>query len=138
LPERPSVENTEPEQEKHLDQVRRELVQRARRPRSRVRDNPNKWHPTEVTNPAFGDVPFTEAGAWEFLADQLEQGLEFWEVEQDDPPGVKAYEMTIDLGNRPEEPSLYVKLRLGHGNRVMGRSFHYSTRQREISHERGR
>jgi hypothetical protein len=114
--------------EEALIDARRELIRRARQRRSRVKDFPNKWHPTEVLNPAFGDVVFTDVAAWEFIADRLERGVPFHEVPQEQPPGVKAFEMVIDLGLGPSVRALYVKVRLGHGGQIMGRSFHYSTK----------
>jgi hypothetical protein len=73
-----------------------------------------------VLNPSGGQ-PFTDAGAWEFIAQLLLQGHPLEESPQEQPPGVTAYVMQISL----PEGTVYIKVRLGAGF-ILGRSFHYS------------
>lgn len=108
--------------------TRRQLVNRARRQRSRTaaftRDRPTDWRPTEVRNPnGVLDPYFTDSTAWDFIASRLEAGEEVEVIELQQPAGTKGYVMKVDLGL--DVPELYVKLQLGASN-VIGRSFHYS------------
>ena len=105
-----------------VEQVRHHLAVLARQRRTRVLGWPREWRPTEVVNPATGE-PFTEAGAWEHIADLLDGGHPLEEVTLVHPPGKRAYVMLEDL--RPGSPRLYVKIQLGSGV-VIGRSFHLS------------
>ena len=81
---------------------------------------PTEWRPNTVTNPQAGQ-PFTDTGAWEFVADILDAGHPITPVVLENPPGKVAYELVVSMG----DSELYVKLELGSG-RVIGRSFHYS------------
>ncbi|HYT89811.1 MAG TPA: hypothetical protein VEL76_13970 [Gemmataceae bacterium] len=83
-------------------------------------DKPSKWRPHEVICPATGE-PFTEAGAWEYIADLLDGGHPLEEVPQEQPPGKMAYVMQVLISTE----TLYIKVRLGAGC-ILGRSFHYS------------
>lgn len=108
--------------------TRRQLVDRARRQRSRTaaftKDRPTDWRPTEVRNPnGVLDPYFTDSTAWEFIASRLETGEEVEVIDLQQPAGAKGYVMKIDLGLGL--PELYVKLQLG-ASKVIGRSFHYS------------
>ena len=108
--------------------TRRQLVDRARRQRSRTaaftRDRPTDWRPTEVRNPnGVLDPYFTDSTAWDLIASRLEAGEEVEVIELQQPAGTKGYVMKIDLGL--DVPELYVKLQLG-ASQVIGRSFHYS------------
>ena len=108
--------------------TRRQLVDRARRQRSRTaaftRDRPTDWRPTEVRNPnGVLDPYFTDSTAWDLIASRLEAGEEVEVIELQQPAGTKGYVMKIDLGL--DVPELYVKLQLG-ASKVIGRSFHYS------------
>lgn len=113
-----------------LAKAREAIIRRAPQKRLRVRDNPNRWHPTEVRCPPpdIGIGHFTEARAWEFVAESLETGAaqNFEEKEQDNPHGVLAYQWTVDLKLDPPVPPLFIKVRLGHNGTIIGRSFHYS------------
>jgi hypothetical protein len=94
---------------------------------------PYDWRPEQVINPTDGQ-PFTRRGALHFIREQLETRCPIQPVTLDVPYGKTAYEMVFDIGeNRPD---LYVKLQLGSGF-VIGRSFHYSTRPKRRSRERG-
>lgn len=103
-----------------LSSVRHQFATLARRKKARVLDKPNKWRPYEVICPETG-TPFTEAVAWEFIAELLDQGEPLEEVPQEQPPGVTAYAMQVALAGE----TLYIKVRLGAGC-ILGRSFHYS------------
>ncbi len=112
----------------HLDERRRELARLCRRKELRTavftRQRPTHWAPTTVTNPETG-LPFTESSAWEFVATCLDRGDGLEEVDLDVPKGKKGYVMIVRLA---DELSLYVKLQLGDGGKVIGRSFHPSDR----------
>jgi len=81
---------------------------------------PNQWRPHEVICAETGE-PFTDAGAWEHVADLLEQGHELEAIPQEEPAGVTAYVMHVSMATE----TLYIKVRLGAGF-ILGRSFHYS------------
>lgn len=106
--------------------VRRDLVRFSREVRRRkVQHNseyPSPWHPTGITNPHTGSV-FTDAGAWDWVADQLEAGVEVWKIILDQPPGKTAWYFTFATPYNSEP--IYIKLQLC-GDHVRGRSFHYS------------
>jgi hypothetical protein len=58
--------------------LRNELVRRARDKRlrqggSKNTKQPCRWFPYEVLHPESG-LPFTEVGAWNFIADLIESG----------------------------------------------------------------
>jgi hypothetical protein len=86
------------------------------------------WKPHTVKDPSSGH-PFTEAAAWEFIADQLEAQTPLEEKLLDQPAGAVAYVMKVSMGCG--QPMLYVKLQLGRET-VIGRSFHCSTRQSRL------
>lgn len=87
-------------------------------------DLSKKWWPTDVKDPRSGEC-FTPAGAWDFIAEQLEQrGTVIKKIELKEPPGRKGYVLLI----RTKEGIIYVKLHFGGtGDTVIGRSFHYSS-----------
>lgn len=105
--------------------IRHQLAILCRRKKARTSawstDRPTEWRPNSVVNPEDSQ-PFTDPGAWEFVADLLEAGTPMNEVELQNPRGKKAYEMIVDVGGR----DVYIKLQMGAG-KVIGRSFHYST-----------
>ena len=107
-----------------VESVRHQLVVLCRRKKARKSEwsvkCPTEWQPTTVIDPLTGS-PFTDAGAWEFLADKLENGWELEPMQLEKPPGSTGYVLKIPLDGR----KLYVKLQLGSGC-VVGRSFHYS------------
>ena len=104
-----------PSQSEISAEIRLELIRRAR----------DKKRPTEVLNPEC-NIPFTDISAWHFVADRLEEGCAVAIVILRKPPDKIGYEMRLpgSLG----QPQIYVKVRL-HGNRIIGRSFHNSTRE---------
>jgi hypothetical protein len=107
-------------------EVRAELVRRARDKRRRTAEfsahSPCEWRPWEVLHPDSG-LPFTDAGAWNFVAELLESGHDASTVTLRKPPGKEAYEI-LAAGHR-SGPNIYIKLTLS-GPFVHGRSFHNS------------
>src|SRR5437867_572644 len=106
-----------------LKDVRRQLAALARRPKCRTSaftpERPTEWRPWEVKNPESGMV-FTEAGAWEFIADCLESNHPIEQIVLEKPHGKAGYVMIVrsEAGRCP----IYIKLELGSG-KVIGRSF---------------
>jgi len=86
---------------------------------------PTEWTPGKVVNPEV-DMPFTEAGAWQFVANLLDTGHPVQQISLRHSSSELAYVMLIDL--KPGLPKLYVKLQLK-GGKICGRSFHYSDRE---------
>ena len=77
-----------------------------------------------MIDPAGGlDAPFTNAGAWEFIASKLDEGHDVEVIDLRKPLGTKAYVMKIDID--PNARMLYVKVEFRAG-KILGRSFHYS------------
>lgn len=116
-----------------LERIRHQLVVLCQRKKARTSEwsihCPTEWQPTTVIDPQSG-LPFTDAGAWEFVAESLENGLELETVQLEKPPGSIGYVLKIPVGDR----QLYVKLQLGAG-KVVGRSFHYSTETNHSTRE---
>jgi hypothetical protein len=117
------------EQEGNLPEIRRQLISLSCNKKCRIsafsRERPVDWRPTQVRSPLSG-LPFTEAGAWAFIAERLEAGHPIQAIMLDQPPGSTGYVMEIHL--EVDRPALYVKLELGGSGKVFGRSFHYSER----------
>lgn len=83
---------------------------------------PCRWYPYRVLHPRFG-IPFTEAGAWNFIADLLDAGHGVTVIEMEKPPGQIGYVLkTAGFRGCPE---IYIKLTLS-SRYVNGRSFHDS------------
>lgn len=108
------------------ENIRHELALLCRRKGARSvgkpPDDPPRWRPNEVRDPACG-MPFTEAGAWEFVGDLFGAGHPVEKITLRRPPGKVGYAMVVRL----KEGELYIKVRLGTGS-IIGRSFHYSER----------
>ena len=108
------------------DSLRQEVARRARDKRRRqslfTATEPCDWRPRQVLHPAAG-VPFTDAGAWNFIADLLESGQEVKTKRLDRPAGQIGYVMVVK-GHR-ECPEIYIKVTLSR-NMINGRSFHDS------------
>jgi hypothetical protein len=68
-------------------------------------------------------VPFTEAGAWNYIADLLETGHECIAQELDKPPGTIGYVLIAD--GYAGYPKTYIKVTMS-GHYINGRSFHLS------------
>ena len=111
-----------------LESARRQLAVLARRSHARVTafntERPTDRRPGQVRNPdGVLDTFFTDAAAWEFIAERLDDGHPIETVELRKPPGATGYVMKIDIES--DRPQLYIKLQLGSG-KIIGRSFHYS------------
>ncbi len=111
------------------DEVRRQLALLSQRPAARVVPHftaamPTDWRPQQVRNlEGVLDAYFTDAAAWELIADRLEAGHPVETVTLSKPRGKTGYVMKIALEG--DDRPVYVKLQLGSG-KVIGRSFHYS------------
>jgi hypothetical protein len=112
--------------EERYREQRRQLARFARRKSCRIvgrpPERPSEWRPESVIDPETKQ-PFTPAGAWEFIADVLDNKPEIplETVTLRRPQGRTAYVLKVPL----QEKLLYIKLELG-TNVVIGRSFHYS------------
>lgn len=85
-------------------------------------EDPTKWWPMSVIDPRSGE-PFTIAGAWDFIAEELEKKrTSIKQCLLKKPCGKLAYEFVVSS----EQGEIYVKLRLANG-KIIGRSFHVST-----------
>jgi hypothetical protein len=107
------------------ESVRRQLIVLARRPNRivpRTIEMPCRWRPGQVNNPECG-LPFTESGAWHFIADLLERGHHVETLPMERPPDTIGYVLKVKI--ETERPPLYIKIQLA-ATRVIGRSFHYS------------
>lgn len=109
-----------------ISRIRQELIRlcgsrRTRRvPRSK--EIPCRWFPYQTVDPNTGR-PFTEAGAWEYVAQNLGAGCEITLVTLRKPKDKKGYVMK--LPGAKDRALIYVKLQIGSGV-VYGRSFHDS------------
>jgi len=99
------------------------LIQRGKRLVPIGEEYPKKWWFGEVTDPRSQKY-FTPSGAWDFIAEQLEQpGTTIREVVLEKPKGRKAYELKVPT----QKGIIYIKIHFGgKGDTVIGRSFHYS------------
>ena len=106
-------------------EIRAEFIRFASRRQTR-RVVTGQWRPTRVVDPRSGMV-FTEAGAWDYLVEQLEADVPMQEVPMILLPGKVGYVMRLPAGRG--RPFIYVKLRRGSGS-VEGWSFHYDDHDR--------
>lgn len=102
----------------------RQIIANCRRKQMRFLGFPRDWNPTHIKRPDLEGFFFTDASAWELIADKLEEAHSFDELILDNPRGALAIVMRIQLVI--SDPSLYVKVQVGVGNQAIGRSFHYS------------
>jgi hypothetical protein len=111
-----------------LSTVRAELVLRARDKNRRTNafrsEEPCDWRPRQMAHPQTG-LPFTDVGAWNFIAELLESGCDVAEIVMQKPRGKTGYEILV--AGPVGCPEIYIKLTLS-SNMVHGRSFHYSER----------
>ena len=111
------------------NKVRKELARLARMKTMRInewtKEMPCDWSPGTVTCPET-DMPFTDAGAWNLIADLLDGDHCFREIRLRVPAGDIAYETTVVL--RSDLPPVYIKIKLK-GGRIRGRSFHNDLRK---------
>lgn len=89
---------------------------------------PTHWAPGEVTNPSTRQA-FTEDGAWQYIADQIECGAPIEAITLDKPPGKIGYVLKLPGANGVV---IYVKLQII-DDHVRGRSFHLSDKSKDIS-----
>lgn len=101
---------------------RAQLAANARRKDCRTLGFPRRWNPGSVINPV-SEMPYTDAGAWELIADLLEAGHPIETMTMDDPKGKTGFVMHYEL--TPGTVPLYIKLHFG-AKGVIGRSFHIS------------
>ena len=108
------------------DDIRQNLARRCKSKRTRTsefrEEAPTQWQPRTLRDPRSPNSPFTDEGAWEFVATALEAGVDVEVVELRQPPGKRGYTMTL---NGYQAQKIYVKLQLG-PSKVIGRSFHES------------
>jgi hypothetical protein len=99
-------------------------------PRKDARFVPNSsempcvWRPNEVDHPETPGIPFTEPGAWRFIAELAKSGHPIREVVLHKPKGDKGYEIEYE---QPGGTPIYIKVQIKKG-KIIGRSFHYSTK----------
>jgi len=106
------------------NEIKSELAKLARQKNKRDvsigPEEPAKWWPTSVKDPR-GGKPFTYAGSWDFIAEQLdkkETSIEQKKLKK--PCGKLAYVLKI----LTEYGIIYIKVSLANG-KIIGRSFHY-------------
>ena len=83
---------------------------------------PCRWYPYNVLHPVFG-IPFTDAGAWNFIADLLSAGHDVTPIVMEKPPGQIGY--VLRTAGYTGCPEIYIKLTLSK-HYINGRSFHDS------------
>ncbi len=76
-----------------------------------------------ILHPNRSNEYFTDDAAWEYVADQLEEGVAVRVTILDKPAGKKGYVM--HLRSQVENKTIYVKLQML-SDKVAGRSFHIS------------
>lgn len=77
-----------------------------------------------MPNPHVPGYYFTDAGAWEYIADLLDANHPYEEIVLDTPLGAKAIVLLVPHPANPQH--LYIKIQLGASNKAIGRSFHFS------------
>ncbi|MGF6754905.1 hypothetical protein [Paraburkholderia sp. GAS42] len=87
---------------------------------------PCDWNPRVVLNPHIPGYYFTDAGAWDYIADLLDAEHPYEEIILDSPRGATAIVLLVPLPEHPQP--LYIKVQLGVSNKAIGRSFHISQR----------
>jgi hypothetical protein len=107
------------------ESARREIAILARQKKCRTslwtRDIPTQWQPHTVRD--LNGEFFTDPGAWEFVANLIEDGHTVEEISLRHPPGKRGLVMKVRLDRN--ETEIYIKIRLGSG-KIIGYSFHYS------------
>ncbi len=117
----------------NLKRARTELALLARQEGLRMvpesPDFPTKWWFGGVVDPSSTDY-FTYPGAWEFVAEMLEdKRVVVNEVCLDKPKGATGYWFNVPTSNG----EIYIKVHFGRGRKtILGRSFHYSGEEIEI------
>ncbi len=113
------------------DAIRRWFAARCRDPSRRTDGRKmgmaNRWEPSTVRHPELYSF-FTEAGAWEFIADCLEAGEALRHI----PPTTEFPDYAVFMVHLPifGERRIYMKLaKRAALDMVIGISFHYSTEE---------
>lgn len=102
----------------------RQLVANCRKSSGRSIGRPHEWTPHRVEIPGLPGFFFSDAGAWDLIADKLDEGIEYQEISLDTPYGSTA--IVLCVGIDPKRPPVYMKVQVGNGSCAIGRSFHYS------------
>lgn len=108
---------------------RKGLAKLARDKKCRINNfataTPVEWRPMEVISPV-SEMPFTDSGAWSFIAELLEGDYPWQEVVLEKPPDKKALVLVHAVpGNLAP---LYIKVHM-YGGKIYCRSFHISDRK---------
>jgi hypothetical protein len=112
-----------------LNEIKRELANLSKQKEKRIvgcwPEDPPQWWVGEVIDPrSQRQKPFTCAGAWDFIAEELEKKeTSIKPVYLISPRGELGYEFLVNTTHGV----IYIKVRLGQ-DRIIGRSFHYSDR----------
>jgi len=109
----------------HPDTLR-QLIANCRKSSGRFLGFPRDWCPHKIPNPEFAGFYFSDASAWEFIADTLQSGHTYSVIELDNLRGDLAITFVIALPSCVQP--LYVKVQVGVGGKAIGRSFHLSER----------
>lgn len=112
----------EDDAENKAELYRADLARFAANKKTRSLGWPRDWRPQSVESPDSG-LPFTDAGAWNLIAELLRQGVPMKEKELKNPLGQMAFVMKHILDEN--RAALYIKIQFGNGE-IIGRSFHYS------------
>lgn len=83
---------------------------------------PCDWRPHQTDSQLDPAYPFTDAGAWDFIATHVESGGELYLTELQQPKGRNAYVIFVPPSQRWR--GLYIKFELTHPG-LWGRSFHH-------------
>src|SRR5687768_15208684 len=98
---------------------------RSKRINGRNLNVPNRWSPDQVMHPDL-HMRFSEAGAWDFIADCLRdlEGIQIKTIDRLEQPPVPGHYMLVSVGRGIRR--IYIKIaHLAAGDTVLGISFHY-------------
>ena len=114
----------EDKEKERLNVIKAELARLARTKTARNKtwtaQRPTDWRPEQIIDPRTG-LPFTTDGAWDFVAEKLEDDKTIInEITMRKPRGKKGYEFHVDV----EKGVIYIKMQFGSGGKIIGRSFH--------------
>ena len=109
---------------KDINSIKCELAKLARQKDKRDvgiwPEDPSKWEPGSVRDPRSGR-PFTYPGAWDFIAEELEEKqTSIKPVPLIAPRGKVGYAFLVST----KHGTIYIKVRLAKG-KIIARSFHY-------------
>ena len=98
---------------------------RNRRINGRNLNVPNRWWPERVTHPDLR-MKFSDAGAWDFIADCLRDmdGVQVKTIDQLERPPIPGHYMLVTVGSGSRR--IYIKIAyFDRSDTVLGVSFHY-------------